>query len=341
MTSGKTEAGAKQLHIPVLLAEVVATLEPRDGGVYIDGTFGAGGYSEAILTAADTEVIAIDRDPEALNCGNNLQEIHGARLTLAEGRFSEMVPIAAELGHAAADGVVLDIGVSSMQIDTAKRGFSFAKDGPLDMRMAADGMTAAEVVNTLGETELANLIFRLGEERRSRAVARAIVKRRRVEPFSRTLDLAEIVRRAVGGKPGRIHSATRTFQALRIYVNGELDELARGLSAAERLLKPGGRIVVVTFHSLEDRIAKRFFQLRCGRGHRASRHRPLVDAGPAASFIAMPGGAQKAGVEEIAANPRARSARLRCAIRSAEPAWPEDHGALGVPDVKTPFTGSA
>jgi len=326
-------------HIPVMLAEVVAALDPCDGGIYVDGTFGAGGYSEALLTAADTKVIAIDRDPEALRSGRALQAAHGASLLLAEGCFGELDRIAAGLGHDAVDGVVLDIGVSSMQIDTATRGFSFAKDGPLDMRMAASGMTAAQVVNTADEDDLANLIFRLGEERRSRAVARAIVRRRQVTPFSRTLDLADIVRRAVGGAPGRIHPATRTFQALRIYVNAELDELARGLSAAERLLKPGGRLAVVTFHSLEDRIAKRFFQARCGRGGRASRHRPLMEAGPAVSFISLPGLAKKAGMDEIKVNPRARSARLRAAIRSPAPAWPEDHDTLGLPDVKMPFTG--
>jgi len=336
-----TGAGSRTRHIPVLLAEVMTALEPSDGEIFVDGTFGAGGYSAAILAAAKTKVIAIDRDPEALKCGGKLQETYRKRLILAQGCFGEMDRIAAGLGHGGVDGVVLDIGVSSMQIDTASRGFSFAKDGPLDMRMAGEGLTAAEVVNTMDETDLANLIYRFGEERRSRAVARAIVQRRQAEPFAATLDLAETVRRAVGGAAGRIHPATRTFQALRIYVNGELDELARGLSAAERLLKPGGRLAVVTFHSLEDRIAKRFIQARLGRGGRASRHRPLMAAGPEPSFMALRARAIKASADEVEANPRARSARLRSVIRSPAPAWPEDPDALGVPDVKTPFTGKA
>lgn len=339
MGNSDCDAGGQGRHVPVLLAEVIAALDIGDGGIYVDATFGAGGYTRAIVEAADASVIAIDRDPEAVRGGKELAQTYGARLVLAEGRFSEMDRIVAGAGHDAVDGIVLDVGVSSMQIDRGERGFSFAKDGPLDMRMGALGPTAADVVNIMDEADLANLIYRLGEERRSRAVARAIVRRRQTEPFTRTLELAEIVRRAVGGPGARIHPATRTFQALRIFVNAELEELAQGLGAAERLLKPGGRLVVVTFHSLEDRIAKRFFKSRCGRGAAASRHRPQIAAGPAPSFTAPAGGAIKAGAREVAANPRARSARLRWAIRTSAPAWPLDADALGVADVKTAFTG--
>ena len=327
--SGAGAAG----HIPVLLHEVLASLEPRDGATYIDGTFGAGGYTRAILAAASCRVIAIDRDPSAIANGAALAAEFSGRLALCHGRFGELDRVAAEAGAENIAGVVLDIGVSSMQLDEAGRGFSFQADGPLDMRMGSEGPSAADVVNTAGEELLADILYHLGEERRSRAIARAIVARRESAPFGTTLDLADAVARVLGGRAidGR-HPATRTFQALRIYVNDELGELARGLGAAERCLAPGGRLVVVTFHSLEDRIVKRFLIERAGRTPQASRHAPAVaDAGPAPSFRIVnskPLTPQKA---ELDANPRARSARLRAAERLHAPAWPLEEAELGVP----------
>ena len=327
-------------HIPVLLDEVISALSPQDGGLYIDGTFGAGGYTTAILEAADTRVLAIDRDPRALKIGAELAEKYSERLMIAEGRFAQMDQIAASLGIAQVTGVVLDIGVSSMQLDEGQRGFSFAKDGPLDMRMGQTGTSAADVVNSMEEAQLADVIYLLGEERRSRGVARAIVRRREETPFTTTLDLAEVIKRAVGGPPGRTHPATKSFQALRLYVNGELEELAHGLSAAESLIMPGGTLAVVTFHSLEDRIAKRFFHARSGRSAGASRFRPQTDAGPDPSFAARAGRAISAGDEELARNPRARSARLRSGQRTEAPPWSLELLGLGVPDIKTTFTVS-
>jgi 16S rRNA (cytosine1402-N4)-methyltransferase len=313
---------------------MLAALAPRSGGVYLDGTFGAGGYTRAILQqAADTRVIALDRDPTAIAGGQALKAEFGDRLRLIEGRFSELDAHAASAGESALDGVVLDIGVSSMQIDEAERGFSFQSDGPLDMRMGASGETAAGVVNTESEGRLADILFHLGEERRSRAIARAIVAARERAPLTRTRELADLVQRVLGGRRGdKIHPATRTFQALRIYVNDELGELARGLAAAERCLKPGGRLVVVTFHSLEDRIVKRFLQQRSGKEYRGSRHLPAryVEL-PRASFRIVNPKPLTPQKGEQDANPRARSARLRAAERTDAPASALDLSEVGVP----------
>ena len=309
-------------HVPVLLAEVLSALAPKADGFYIDGTFGAGGYTRAILEAAPCRVMAIDRDPEAIRSGDTLAASHAGRLTLIEGRYSEMERLAADAGLAKVDGVALDIGVSSMQIDEARRGFSFREDGPLDMRMESAGPSAADLVNAAEEAELADIIFHLGEERRARQVARAIVAARRERPITRTGELAAIVARVVHAEPG-LHPATRTFQALRIKVNDELGELERGLAAAERILKEGGRLAVVSFHSLEDRIVKRFLQERAGGMPRPSRHLP-GDTQPrrAPSFRLLARGAVKPGEAEAARNPHARSARLRAAERTGADAFP-------------------
>ena len=328
-----TAAGGPARHIPVMLSEVIAALEPNDRGIIVDGTFGAGGYSEAILQAADCKVIAIDRDPEAFRLSGVLAEKYPGRLMAVLGRYSEMVEIAASEGFDAVDGVTLDLGVSSMQLDEAERGFSFMQEGPLDMRMGEGGATAGDIVNVLPERDLAEIIFKLGEERRSRAIAKAIVARRAETPIATTTELAEIVAGVLGRKRDEAkHPATRTFQALRLYLNEELDELARGLAAAEKLLRAGGRLAVVTFHSLEDRIAKRFLASRSAPPPRASRHRP--EAGGehlAPSFRLLNRRPLESSRAEIARNPRARSARLRAAERTAAPAHPLDLAALGVP----------
>ncbi len=304
-------------HIPVLLDEVIAALAPRDGERFIDGTFGAGGYTRAILASADVAVLGVDRDPSAIEAGA-ASGLKG--LTLARGVYSDMEALAKEAGFTPVNGVVLDIGVSSMQIDQAERGFSFQKDGPLDMRMSSAGPSAADVVNRAGEALLADIIFHYGEERRSRAIARAIVADRKEKPFARTGDLVATVERVLGrGRPDQIHPATRTFQALRIFVNDELGELERGLAAAERLLAPEGRLAVVTFHSLEDRIVKRFLASRCGRQAGPSRHLPTLP-GAAPSFAPIGKGAAGPGEAELSRNPRARSAKLRAAKRLAAPA---------------------
>lgn len=310
-------------HIPVLLAEVVEALAPRDGGVIVDGTFGAGGYTRALLSAADCRVYAIDRDPGAVAAARRLADAYPGRVVPVEGRFGEMDRLLAEKGVRAADGIALDIGVSSMQLDQAERGFSFRADGPLDMRMGRSGPTAADIVNEEAEADLADIIYTLGEERRSRQVARAIVAARRETPIATTLQLAEIVaphaERIVG-----IHPATRTFQALRIKVNDELGELERGLRAAERLLRSSGRLAVVSFHSLEDRIVKRFLDARSGHAAAPSRHLPQLAVPSAAPSFRLPRrGAVKPTAAEVAANPRARSARLRIAERTEAPAWAE------------------
>lgn len=302
-------------HVPVLLAQVLAHLDPRDDGVYVDGTFGAGGYSSGILSAAATRVVAIDRDPHAIAGGQHLVAASGGRLTLLEGAFSGLEAMVSGLGIAAVDGVVLDLGVSSMQLDTPGRGFSFRADGPLDMRMAGAGASAADVVAAASERDLADIIYYLGEERHARGVARAIVAQRRERPIVTTLALADIVGRVVRGRPGDIHPATRTFQALRLFVNGELGELQDALIAAERVLKPGGRLVVVSFHSLEDRIVKTFVVSRSGAGG-SSRHAPETPPQPA-TFAALTRRPVIADEAETAANPRARSAKLRAAQRTA------------------------
>ena len=320
----------KAPHVPVMLDDVLEVLQPKDGGLYVDGTFGAGGYTSAILGSADCAVLAIDRDPGAILRGRELQSKFAGRLTLIEGCFGDMARLVRELGHQAVDGVVLDIGVSSMQIDEAERGFSFQKDGPLDMRMSGQGLSAADVVNTFDEPDLARIIAVYGEEKRARAVARAIVAARETARFERTLALADTVARVVGRRPqDRIHPATRTFQALRIYVNDELGELARGLSGAEEILREGGRLAVVTFHSLEDRLAKRFFTARTGRAARANRYMPeRGEVEP--SFHEIAHKALKASEDEAELNPRARSAKLRVAERSSAPALPLDLAALGI-----------
>jgi 16S rRNA (cytosine1402-N4)-methyltransferase len=313
-------------HRPVLLAEVLRLLAPRDGGIYVDGTFGAGGYSSAILESADCRVLGIDRDPRAIADGATLADRFAGRLRLIEGRFGEMTDLLAAEGVAAADGVALDLGVSSMQLDEAERGFSFRADGPLDMRMSREGPSAADLVNSLPETELADILFRYGEEKRSRAIARAIIRRRGEAPITRTDELAAVVHSVTGPKrPGRgqsaIDPATRSFQALRIAVNDELGELDRGLVGAEALLKPGGRLAVVSFHSLEDRRVKQFLRQRSGRSPQASRHLPAGGREMAPSFRRCPGDEAVAGEAEVAHNPRARSARLRGAERSEAPPW--------------------
>lgn len=302
-------------HVPVLLDEVVDALAPRPGQTIVDGTFGAGGYSRAIL-ARGACVIAFDRDPSARRFADGLP---ADRFRLVERRFSELCD---EVGEATVDGVVLDIGVSSMQLDEAERGFSFLRDGPLDMRMAASGPTAADVVNETEQAELARILFVYGEERESRRIARAIARRREEQPFTRTLELAEFIEKTLGGRRGaKAHPATRSFQAIRIAVNEELSELEAGLVAAERALKSGGRLCVVTFHSLEDRIVKTFLAVRAGRTPAGSRHAPPVEAAAAPSFELMFNGARAPSERELAANPRARSAKLRAAVRTDAAVW--------------------
>ena len=302
-------------HAPVLLDEVVDALQPRAGQLMVDGTFGAGGYSRALL-AAGAKVIAFDRDPSARRFAEGLP---ADRFRLVEGRFSELD---AETGAVAVDGVVFDIGVSSMQIDEAERGFSFLRDGPLDMRMGAEGPTAADLVNEAEPAEIARILFVYGEERESRRIARAIARRREAQPFTRTLELAEFIEKTLGGRRGaKVHPATRSFQAIRIAVNEELTELELGLAAAERALKTGGRLCVVTFHSLEDRIVKTFFAVRAGKTPAGSRHAPPVEAAAAPSFQLLFNGARAPSATELAANPRARSANRRAAVRTAAPPW--------------------
>ena len=303
-------------HVPVLVNEVIAALALRDGETVVDGTFGAGGYTRAMLGAGAGRVIGFDRDPEAIKEGRSL--VPDSRLTLVNERFSQMDRVLAERGIGQVDAIALDIGVSSMQLDRADRGFSFSADGPLDMRMSKSGLTAAEFLNAADESEIARILREYGEEPRARAIARAIVAAR---PVERTAELAAIVRRAAGFRPGqKSDPATRTFQAVRIHLNSELDELELGLEAAERALKPGGRLAVVTFHSLEDRIVKRFFRERSGGSPAGSRHRPaLTDPNePTFERVAKPVSPTE---RELAANSRARSARLRSAVRTIAPAW--------------------
>jgi 16S rRNA (cytosine1402-N4)-methyltransferase len=316
---------AAQRHVPVLGREAIEMLSPRDGGIYVDATFGAGGYSRLILDVPGVRVIGIDRDRSAVTAGFDLVDRSGGRLTLVEDRFSNLADICAAEGLDAVDGVVMDVGVSSMQLDEAGRGFSFRLGGPLDMRMGTDGPTAADVVAAASEADLANVIYIFGEERHSRAVARAIVAARKEAPVTTTRALADIVSKVVRSKPGEIHPATRTFQALRIFVNEELDELHLALSAAERVLKPGGRLVVVSFHSLEDRIVKNFMVERAKAGG-GSRHLPeIAQATP--SLVILTKRPVTPGEAEVAANPRARSAKLRAAERTAAPA----HAAAALP----------
>ena len=318
--------GGSALHIPVLGRPAVEFLNIRDGGVYIDATFGAGGYTRAILAADDCKVIGIDRDQSAITLGADLVQRAAGRLTLIEDRFSNLDSAVREAGFDAVDGVVLDLGVSSMQLDTAERGFSFRLDGPLDMRMSGMGASAADIVNAAGERDLANIIFILGDERHSRGVARAIVKARAAAPITTTRVLADIVSSVVRSRPGDIHPATRTFQALRIFVNDELGELVTALHAAERILKPHGRLVAISFHSLEDRIVKTFLAGR-GEARAGSRHAPELKR-QAPTFRALTKRPVVADDDEIARNPRARSAKLRAAEREPAPARNDDASDL-------------
>jgi 16S rRNA (cytosine1402-N4)-methyltransferase len=303
-------------HAPVLLTEVLESLAPAPGALIIDGTFGAGGYSRAFL-GRGARVVAFDRDPAAKRFAAELERAGDFRLI--EDVFSSMTE---HLGEASADGVALDLGVSSMQLDEAERGFSFLRDGPLEMRMGADGPTAADIVGQASAAELARIFREFGEERQARHIANVLVRRRAERPFERTLDLAETVEQALGGRRGaKVHPATRVFQALRIAVNAELEELEKGLSAAERVLRAGGRLAVVTFHSLEDRIVKSFLAERAGRTPSGSRHLPPTQRGPEPSFTLLETRARTPGAAEIAANPRARSAKLRAAVRTDAAAW--------------------
>jgi 16S rRNA (cytosine1402-N4)-methyltransferase len=310
-------------HVPVMLTEVLDALAPRDGALYVDGTFGLGGYTRALLETAQCKVCGIDRDPQAIAAGAVLAAQHPGRLELFNGRFGDMERLLTARGVTQVDGVALDIGVSSPQIDEPARGFSFRNDGPLDMRMGADGPTAADIVNTADEADLADIIERYGEERFARRIARAIVTARTQQPITRTVQLAEIVRGVVRRTADGIDPATRTFQALRIYVNDEIGELRRGLAAAERLLVPGGRLAVVSFHSLEDREVKSFLKRRSGGDESVSRHLPVRASRCAPSFKLLTRRAVRPGDSETESNPRARSARLRAAERTAAPSWME------------------
>jgi len=305
-------------HIPVLAAEVLEALAVRDGGVYVDATFGGGGHSRAILAHADCRVVGIDRDPEAVERGRALAA-EEPRFAMLEGRFGELDRLLAEVGIARVDGVLFDFGVSSFQLDRAERGFSFQREGPLDMRMERRGPSAADLLARLREEELVRILREYGEEPAARRIARAIVQRRRERPIRTTTELAELVAGVLGRRPRHHHPATRTFQALRIAVNDELGEIERGLAAAVRVLRPGGRLVTITFHSLEDRIVKRFIQIHSDRPGGGSRHRPLPErSGPPLLHwvVRRP---LTPSPEEVARNPRARSARLRVAERLATP----------------------
>jgi 16S rRNA (cytosine1402-N4)-methyltransferase len=305
-------------HDPVLRDEVLAALAIAPGERHVDATFGAGGYTRAML-AAGADVIACDRDPDAIADGQALVEEAGGKLTLIHGRFGEIDRLLAERGIDAVDGITFDIGVSSMQLDQGERGFSFQKDGPLDMRMAQEGESAADWLNSADEHAIADVLFHYGDERQSRRVARAIVAAR---PLSRTGELATVIRKALRHPPGAPKDpSTKSFQAIRIHINGELDELAAGLDAAERLLRPGGRLAVVSFHSTEDRMVKNFLRERSGGDAAGSRHRPALTPLARAATFETPARKVRPGKVEEARNPRARSATLRSAIRTAAPAW--------------------
>lgn len=311
------------LHQPVMLDEVVSTLAPKDDGYYIDATFGNGGYSRAILEAANCHLMAIDQDPDAIKRGQPLVAAYATRFTLAQGRFSQMAELLAQHYDAQSpalsqglDGIVFDLGVCSTQLDQAERGFSFQKDGPLDMRMSQEGLDAEEVVNSASETDLADILYHYGDERASRRIARAIVKARSDTPITRTLQLADIIHSVMPRpKPGQSDSATRSFQALRIYVNQEMAEIEQALESAQALLKPDGILVVVTFHSLEDRLVKRFIANRGGKVSRPSRHLPEAEEAPV-YFSMMTRKPLLPTDHEITTNPRSRSAKLRAAKRT-------------------------
>ena len=310
-------------HKPVMLAEMLEWLHPRDKEVYIDGTFGAGGYARAILSAADCHVYAIDRDPSTKVFAEKLEAEFPGRFVWLLGNFADMCSLVAMHGVNAVDGIVLDLGVSSMQLDQAARGFTFRQDAPLDMRMGAEGMTAAEVVNNASESELADIFYYYGEEKAARQIARAIVAERKKAPIARTQQLAEIIRSVVGGKSQKTDPATRSFQALRIHINQELESIENGLKAAESMLAPGGRLVVVTFHSLEDRLVKRYYHSRCGRLGEQSRHMPLRHTADEAPRFFLPKPEKRvSSAHEREANPRARSATMRLMTRTLEDARP-------------------
>lgn len=324
-------AGGSGRHVPVLLTEVLAWLDPQPGDVIVDGTFGAGGYSRALL-ARGAKVVGIDRDPDAIAGGQDLVREAGGNLILVPGQFAALDTHVKAAGFDGVDGVVLDLGVSSMQLDEAERGFSFMRDGPLDMRMEQAGPSASDVVNELPVKDLIRVIGLLGEEKRATSVAHAIDRARQEKPFSRTLELANLIEKVLGRSPkkAQIHPATRTFQALRIYVNAELHQAAEALGAAERILKPGGRLVLVSFHSLEDRIVKRFFQDRTRTRGGGSRHLPEEDV-PPATFELLTRKAVEAAAGETDTNPRARSAKLRAGRRTHASARALDIHAAGVP----------
>jgi 16S rRNA (cytosine1402-N4)-methyltransferase len=317
-------AGGPARHIPVLLPEALEAVNVRADGVYLDGTFGAGGYSSALVERG-ARVIAVDRDPAAIAAGQELVAASNGRLTLVEGRFGDLDAIAQSLAAAPLDGVVLDVGVSSMQFDEASRGFSLRQDAPLDMRMEGAGRSAADILREDDERTIADILFHFGEERAARRIARAIVADRKTSPYVSTLQLAEMIARVAPARPGETtHPATRAFQALRIAVNDELGQLLRALEAAERALGPGGRLVAVTFHSLEDRIVKQFLARRSGRGEAASRRLPGEPAPALPTFLAPVGQPILPDSAELAANPRARSAKLRFGERTAAPALARD-----------------
>lgn len=301
-------------HIPVLLNEVLEYLKPQDGEVYVDGTFGAGGYTKAILDAANCKVFAIDCDPNVAKTAANLTREYKGRFGFLSGKFGNMAMLLNEAGIQKVNGIVLDIGVSSMQLDEAERGFSFMREGPLDMRMSAQGMDAATFINNATEKELANTIYRYGGEKKSRYIAKAILQARQKEPITTTSVFANIVRDAIHGKKEKIDPATRTFQAIRIFINDELGELERALDAAESLLAPGGRLVVVTFHSLEDSIVKEFLNEKSGRNKGVSRHVLVIEKNqPDTSFELLTRKVVIPSDKETEGNPRARSAKLRAA----------------------------
>ena len=328
MTAREPQPG-RSPHIPVLLRPLLAAVAPVKG-VWLDGTFGAGGYARGLLEAGADCVIGVDRDPLALQMAEAWAGAYGDKLRLVAGTFSNLDTLAGE----PLDGVVLDLGVSSMQLDLAERGFSFQKDGPLDMRMSQSGESAADLVNTASEEVLADILYHYGEERASRRISRAIVEARTVTPITTTLRFAEIVARCLPRpKPGQSHPATRSFQAIRIAVNTEFSELAEGLAAAERVLKPGGLLAVVTFHSLEDRIVKRFFQLASGNEANANRYAPAKQE-EAPRFTLVTRRAVGPDEDELAENPRARSAKLRVGRRTDAAARSLDPAALGLPQIR-------
>ncbi len=340
MTNGGGEpATADARHTPVLLREVVAALKPQAGERYLDATFGAGGYSRALLKVEGTRVLALDRDPSAVRNGAGLVAANAGRLTLIEARFSQLEKIASRENFLPLDGAVFDIGVSSMQFDEPERGFSFRADGPLDMRMGRAGPSAADIVNGAEVEALADILYYFGEERAARRIARAIAHDREQAPFTTTRQLASMIERVAPGKPSDIHPATKSFQALRIAVNDELTELVEALHGAERALRAGGRLAVVTFHSLEDRLVKSFFSARCGRGETGSRRLPGEPPPEPATFLQEGRQPVAPSAEEVARNPRARSAKLRFATRTKAPARIGDEGLARLARLPVRTTG--